>query len=81
MKEVKGVQRIIIQLLDDLRNRRRYWELKKEAEDIKDESDSLSIEHKEEIQVIFHKSMDLLIYGILSDNNNNNNNNNNKVKD
>jgi hypothetical protein len=33
--EVKGVGRRRIQLLDDLRNRRRYWELKEEAEDRK----------------------------------------------
>ena len=32
MTEVKGVGRRT-QLLDDLRNRRRYWELKEEAED------------------------------------------------
>ena len=32
--EVKGVG-IRTQLLDDLRNRRRYWELKEEAEDRK----------------------------------------------
>ena len=32
MTEVKGVGRRRTQLLDDLRNRRRYWELKKEAE-------------------------------------------------
>ena len=32
MAEVKGVGRRT-QLLDDLRNRRRYWELKEEAED------------------------------------------------
>ena len=48
MTEVKGVGRIRTQLHDDLRNRRRYWELKEEAEDIKkkDGNDSLSIEHK-----------------------------------
>jgi hypothetical protein len=34
MTEVKGVGRRI-QLLDDLRKRRGYWELKKEAEDQK----------------------------------------------
>ena len=39
MAEVKGVRRRT-QLLDDLRNRRRYWELKEEAEDRK------SVEHK-----------------------------------
>ena len=36
---------IIRKLLDDLRNRRRYWDLKEEAENEKD-GDSLSIEHK-----------------------------------
>jgi hypothetical protein len=30
---VKGVGRRTTQLLDDLRNRRRYWELKEEADD------------------------------------------------
>ena len=37
MTEVKGVgrRRRRTQLLDDLRNRRRYWELKEEAEDRK----------------------------------------------
>jgi hypothetical protein len=33
MMEVKGVGRTRTQLLDDLTNRRRYWELKEEAED------------------------------------------------
>ena len=46
MTEVKGVGRRRTQLLDDLSNRRRYWELKEEAEDRKDGDDSLSIEHK-----------------------------------
>ena len=37
---------------------RKYRELKEEAEDQKKNGDdSLSIEHKEEIQVIFHKSI------------------------
>ena len=35
MTEVKGVGRRRTQLLDDLRNRRRYWGLKEEAEDRK----------------------------------------------
>ena len=35
MTEVKGVGKRITQLLDDMRNRRRYWELKEEAEDRK----------------------------------------------
>jgi hypothetical protein len=34
----------------------------------KDGNDILSIEHKEEIQVIFHKYMDLLISSILNNN-------------
>ena len=33
MTELKGVGRIRTHVLDDLRNRRRYWELKEEAED------------------------------------------------
>ena len=35
MTEEKGVGRRRTQLLDDLRNRRRYWEFKEEAEDRK----------------------------------------------
>jgi len=35
MTEVRGVGRRRTQLLDDLRDRRRYWELKEEAEDRK----------------------------------------------
>ena len=45
--EVKVVGRRRTQFLDDLRNKRRYWELKEETEDKKkDGDDSLSIEHK-----------------------------------
>ena len=44
MTEVKGVGRTT-QLLDDLINRRRYWELKEEEIE-KDGDDSLSIDHK-----------------------------------
>jgi hypothetical protein len=33
MTEVKGVGRRKTQLLHDLKNRRRYWELKEKAED------------------------------------------------
>jgi hypothetical protein len=35
MTEVKGEGRRRTQLIDDLRNRRRYWELKEAAEDRK----------------------------------------------
>ena len=45
MTEVK-VGRRRRQLLDDLRNRRRYWELKRKLKIEKDGDDSLSIEHK-----------------------------------
>ena len=65
MTEVKGVGRRRTQPLDDLRNRRRNWELKEEAEDRKNGDDSLSIEHMEEKHV-FRKSMDLLISSILN---------------
>ena len=50
MTEVKGIGRRRTDP-DDLRNRRRYWEQKEEAEDKKNGHNSLSIEHKEEIQV------------------------------
>jgi len=33
MTEVNGVGRRRTQLLEDLRNRRRYWELKEETDD------------------------------------------------
>ena len=43
----------------------------------KGRNEHLAHEHKEEIHVIFNKSMDLLISGMLKYNNNNNTNNNN----
>jgi hypothetical protein len=43
---VKGVGIRRTQFLHGMRNRRRYWELKEEAEDRKDGDHSLSIEHK-----------------------------------
>ena len=46
MTEVKKVGRRRTQLLDDLKNRRRYWELKEKVEDRKYGDGSLSIEHK-----------------------------------
>ena len=79
MTEEKGIGIRRAQLLDDLRNRRRYLELKDKAGNRKRWKDSLSHEHKDEIQVIFHKSMDLLISSILLNNSNNNNNNNNNI--
>ena len=43
----------------------------------KDGRDNFSVQRNEEIQVIFHKSMNLLMSSIL---NNNNNNNNKRIK-
>ena len=53
-------------LLDDLRNCRRYWELKEEAEDKNRWKRQLSLEPNEEIQVLFHKSIDLLKISVLN---------------
>ena len=50
-----------------------YWELKEKVKDRKYENDSLSHEHKEEIEVTFEKSIDF-VTSILSNNNNNHNN-------
>jgi hypothetical protein len=50
---VKGVGRRTW-LLDELRNRRSYWELRRKLKTVKGGNDGLSIEHKEEMQVIFH---------------------------
>ena len=46
--KVKGVGKRRTQLLDDLRNRRRYWELKEEVEY---RNRCLSIEYKEDINI------------------------------
>ena len=67
LTEVIGVGRRRTQLLDDLRNRRRYWEQKKEAEDRK--RWSLSTVYQSNIS-IFRKSLDLLISSISNNNNN-----------
>ena len=40
-REVNGVGRKWTELLDDLRYRRRYWELQEEAEDKKDGKDGI----------------------------------------
>ena len=67
MIEVKGIgRRRRTQLLDDLGNRRIYWELKEAAKDKKDGNDSLSIEHKDEMQFISYKFKDLLISSMLN---------------
>ena len=43
MTEVKGVGRRRTKLLDDLRNRRKFWELKERAEDRKKERKKASL--------------------------------------
>ena len=53
MTEVRAVGRRKTQLLDDLRNRKKHWELKEELKIEIDGNGILSIEHKEEIH-IFH---------------------------
>jgi hypothetical protein len=58
MTEMKVIGRRT-QFLDDLRNQRRYWELKEEAEDRKNMESKPSV---------FHKSMNLLISSILNNN-------------
>ena len=65
MTEVKEVGRRRTQLLDNLRNRRRYWKLKEEAENRKKVETTVYQSNTS----IFHKSLDLLISSILNNNN------------
>ena len=63
---MKGEGRRKKQLLDDLRNRRRYWELKEGAEDRKSANESSSQDtlcHKEGIQV--HRLVIIIIIIII----------------
>ena len=53
---------------DYLRKWKKYSVLKEEAEDRKKWKVNLSHEHKEEIQVISYKSIDLLTSSVLNDN-------------
>ena len=62
---MKGVGRRT-QLLDDLRNRIIFWEVKEEAEYQKRWKRPFI--NKEQTQVIFHKFMDMLISSILNNN-------------
>ena len=60
--DIKGMGRRRTQLLGDLRKIRNYLVLKEEAEDRKKVRNvTLSIEHKEKVHVIFHKSINVLI--------------------
>ena len=71
MAKMTRLGRRSTRLLDDLRNRRRYCELKLKIE--KGGNDNLPHERKEEVQAAFHELMDLLKIRILNNNNNNNN--------
>ena len=66
MSKVKGVGRRRTQLLDDLRNRRIYSELKEEAEDRNRWKQQFI---NRTYGSIFYKSMDLLISSVLINNN------------
>ena len=71
MTKGKGVGRST-QILDYLENRR-YWKLQEEAEDReKWEKVQTTIPHghKEEIQALFHNSVNLLTSSMLNNNNN-----------
>ena len=64
MMKMKGMGRRRTQLLDDLRNGERYWELKEEAEDRKKMEMTV---YRSNIS-IFYKSLDLLISSKLNNN-------------
>ena len=53
MMPLKGVGRKRTLFIDDLKKRRRYWELKEEAKIEGGENESLSYGHKEGIKVNF----------------------------
>ena len=65
MMEVTVLGRSTTQLLDGMRNRRRCWEPKEEAEDRKRWKRQVIYEPTEEIPVIFLMSMDILISNII----------------
>ena len=73
---MNGVGRRRTQILNDLRKRRRYWELNEGAEDRK----RWKPVHESNIN-ISDKSMNLLISSAPNNNNNNNNNNNKQGPD
>ena len=66
---MKGVGRSRTQLLDDLRNRRRYWELKEEAADRK-RLKLQFINRTYGTNTYLPKSTDLIIRSILNNSNN-----------
>ena len=65
MTEVKGVGKRT-QLLDVLETEEDIGSQRKKLKIEKDGNDNLSIEYKEEIQVIFHKALVLLISSTLN---------------
>jgi hypothetical protein len=68
MMDVKRVDGRRKQLLDDLRNRRKYWKVKEGAEDRKGGNESLLHEHMEEIQVIVRMEEGKRAFKILTGN-------------
>ena len=62
---MKRVGRRRTQLLDNLRIRRRYWELKSEVEVGKGENEGLSREHQKENKLSSRRSKDLVTSSIL----------------
>ena len=64
MMEEKGVGKRT-KLLNNLRNRRRYWEVKEEAEDRKKvEKMAFHLSRRKKLKVFFHMSMDLFTSSI-----------------
>ena len=63
--EVEGVGRRRTQLLDDLRNRRRSWELKEDVEDKKKVEPMFYHKNiRKKTQLFYHKSMVMLTSNI-----------------
>ena len=69
MSLVKGVERKKNMVLCSFEKQKKIFKLKEEAEDRKGGNDRLSQKPKEEMRVILHKSMNLLINSILNNNN------------
>ena len=65
---MKGVGKRRAPLLDDLKNRRRYWEVKLDAEDRENCKRKFITQNEEEVQVIFHKIRNLLTGSVLNNN-------------
>ena len=64
--KVKGVGRRRTQLADDLRNRRRHWELESEAKSKNMETNVYHTNVSKQIKFTFHKSIDILTSSIYN---------------